>query len=48
MKKTDKLKSIRQSRPREPMPRPTVFADRSKYDRKKIKSAVRKLQREGE
>jgi len=36
------LLAIRQSSPRGNMPRPVVFADKSKYDRKREKAAMRR------
>ncbi len=38
----EKLDAIRHSRTRTLMPRPTVFKDRSKYDRARAKNALRK------
>ena len=35
--KDNKLDSIKQSRDRTPMPRPTVFKDKTKYDRNAAK-----------
>lgn len=37
----EKLDAIKHSRPRELMPRPTVFKDKSKYDRKASKRELR-------
>lgn len=47
MKKKDKdleekLKLLNQTRPRDIMPRPTTFKDKSKYDRKRQKVLVKK------
>ena len=41
-KKDSILKAIRQSRERAPVGRPTVFKDKSKYDRNKARQEVRK------
>ena len=38
----EKLRILKQSRPRAPMPRPTTFKDKSKYDRKKQKILIKK------
>lgn len=37
----EKLDRYNQARPREPMPRPAVFKDRSKYDRNRQKARDR-------
>lgn len=41
-KRKTKLDTLKQSREREPMPRPTVFRDRKKYDRDLLKDMDRK------
>ena len=41
-KRKTKLDTLKQSREREPMPRPTVFRDRKKYDRNLLKDMDRK------
>lgn len=49
MKKNSKdefLDAVKQSRPREPMPRPVIFKDRTKYDRNREKEEVRKQKEE--
>lgn len=38
-----KLDTIKQSRPRELMPRPAFFRNRKKYDRNSAKASLRKL-----
>ena len=48
MKKKDKkieekLKMIKHSRVRTPMPRPVVFEDKTKYKRSRQKSLIRKI-----
>lgn len=35
------LTAINQSRPRDPMPRPVVFKDKTKYDRNRAKEELR-------
>lgn len=42
MKNKKKLDAIKQSRPRTPLPRPATFADKTKYNRRHVKAAVRK------
>ncbi len=47
MKKKDKkieekLNILKHTRPRDIMPRPTVFKDESKYDRKRDKQLIKK------
>ncbi len=47
MKKIDKkieekLNILKHTRPRDIMPRPTVFKDESKYDRKRDKQLIKK------
>ena len=37
-----KLDLLKHTRPRDPMPRPTVFKDKSKFDRNKEKIKTRK------
>ncbi len=37
-----KLATIRQSKPREMMPRPAVFRDKSKYNRNSAKASFRR------
>ena len=41
-KRKTKLDILKQSREREPMPRPAVFRDRKKYDRNLLKDMERK------
>ncbi len=41
-KRKTKLDTLKQSREREPMPRPAVFRDRKKYDRNLLKDMDRK------
>ena len=43
-KRKTKLDTLKQSREREPMPRPAVFRDRKKYDRNLLKDMDRKEQ----
>lgn len=42
-KENGKLDAIKQSRPRELMPRPAFFRNRKKYDRNSAKASLRKL-----
>lgn len=43
-KRKTKLDILKKSREREPMPRPTVFRNRKKYDRNLLKDMERKGQ----
>ena len=42
------LNAVKQSRPREPMPRPVIFKDKTKFDRNKEKEELRKRKEEYE
>ena len=43
-KRKTKLDTLKQSREREPMPRPAVYSERKKYDRNLLKDMDRKEQ----